>query len=373
MKRQLSIIGLTLVFLIAFDAGVAGLLTLAERQNRLGGLVRYFDYGLSVPGKLEQWNDRPGIPGNLFDVAWRGDVVAASQALMAEAPGSRPVVRAYGMSFVNNILREAENAEPSLATDLHGGPAAPPNYTFALYEDDRTNRRAGDIVVLGFLSSSLHGMASLSNRTWSFEQPAPFTYPVYLPDGSGLRRIEPVVQSAAQERAILQGTSPDGPWMEQLSTVDGNFTRVAFALPWLDRSPFARLVRRALATGSGRDRKAHVTHGDGFPIETVVQRMILSFAGTARQDGQVPLVMLIQSRDPTDPDLLAMARPALEASGVAYLATAEHFDPRDPAGFRPDGHYVRDVDALFARALLETEPFRELTAGPREEGALSRP
>ena len=56
------------------------------------------------------------------------------------------------------------------------------------------------IVVLGFLSSSLHAMASLSNRTWSFEQPAPFTYPVFLPEGAGLRAdLHPVADLAVPE------------------------------------------------------------------------------------------------------------------------------------------------------------------------------
>ena len=66
--------------------------------------------------------------------------------------------------------------------------------------------------------------------------------------------------------------------------------------------------------------------------------------------------MLLQSRDPNDPDVLAIARPVLEAHQILYLATVDDFDPRNASGFLPDGHYKPEVDSMFGghfRALIE--------------------
>lgn len=65
------------------------------------------------------------------------------------------------------------------------------------------NRRKDDVAVLGILSSSVPALAALSNRTWMFEQPAPFTYPVFRPDAQGgLKRIDPLVRSEADLREV---------------------------------------------------------------------------------------------------------------------------------------------------------------------------
>ena len=203
MKRTATILCLTLGLLALLDFGVGQVLGWAERSGRLGSLVQYFEYGRSVPGKLARWQDRPGTPGNLMDVAWRPEMIARSAVeFEAEASTAQPVIRGYGMSFVNNILQSAATQDPGLILDLHSGPAAPPNFTYALFEEDRDNRRAGDVAVLGILSSSVPAMGALSNSTWMFEQPAPFTYPVYYPKENGLRRVEPLVSSQDSFHAL---------------------------------------------------------------------------------------------------------------------------------------------------------------------------
>ena len=80
--------------------------------------------------------------------------------------------------------------------------------------------------------------------------------------------------------------------------------------------------------------------------------MIVRFAETARSDGQIPVVMLVQGRDPADADLLAVTGETLDRHGIAYLATAEHFDPRNLAGFESDGHYRREIDRRFGIAFV---------------------
>jgi len=81
--------------------------------------------------------------------------------------------------------------------------------------------------------------------------------------------------------------------------------------------------------------------------------MITRFADVARQDGQIPVVFLVQGRNPGDPDLLGLLKETLRMGDIPYLATADHQDPRDPSAFLSDGHYRPSVDALFGQAFLD--------------------
>jgi hypothetical protein len=349
MRRQLSIIGLTILALLAMDIAVG-----AALEVKGGGLARYFDYGRSVPGKLDRWIARPNTKGNMFDVAWRSEMIEDSAVDFAAEDPALPVVRGYGMSFANQILRASQDLDPDLRIVLRAGPSASPNFTYAAFKQDRANRRPGDVAVLGVLSSSVAAMASMSNRTWNFEQPAPFSYPIYWPEGDNLRAVEPLVNSAAAERAAMTDPTLLGPWQAQLAAEDLFHTPYAFAAPWLDVSPFARQVRRALAVGDIRRRTAAILAEDGpYPYAEVLRRMIRDFVATARADGQMPVVFLIQGRDRADPDLLAITGSTLAALNASYLATAELVDPRILSNFEPDSHYTAAANRIFAKAFAD--------------------
>ena len=357
MKKHLAIVASTVLALVLLDLLVGTALRLADgRVPALQGLVRFFDYGRSVPGKLQEWEEHPEEPENLYDVAWRTDMLATSAIRFAEDPADVATVRVYGMSFVNHVFEAAQRIEPTLRLDAHSGPGAPPNFAYAVFLDDRANRRKGDIVALGILSSAIAPLAAMSNRTWAFEQPAPFTYPVFLPEGDTLRRIEPLVNSADEERALATDPIRAAAWDAQLRSSDALWSPAAFSLPILDQSPFARLVRRSLAIGTiDRREQALLANPEGAPLPyaTILRRMVTNFARIAREDGQIPVVVLIQTRDLGDPDLRGILWETLEAGGIPYLATADYQQVSDPTAFLPDGHYTPAVNAEFGQALLD--------------------
>ena len=361
MLRNLSVLLYALAALVLLDIGAAVTLRWADGAGRLGGLVRYFEYGRSVPGKLERWVDRPEEPGNLFDVAWIGEIVEQSAADFAAEDPAVPRVRTYGMSFVNNVMRAAQRVRPDLVVDAHAGPSAPPNFTYAVFLEDRANRRPGDVAVLGILSQAVPAMATLGNRSWVFEQPAPFTYPIFRPDGAeGLARVDPLMRSAAQQRRALADPAASPGWAAQQRREDLFHSPVTSGAAWLDLSPFARLVRRSAAKRHFDATQAEILDG-AFPYAETLRRMATRFAAQARADGQHPVVMLIQGRDPRDPDLAAILRDTLEGAGIPVLATVDHFDPRDLRGFAGDGHYRQAVDDVFGQAfvdLLDAEGWR---------------
>lgn len=347
-----------LAFVLLMDLGMAAVLGLARDRDMLPSLQRYFDYGLSVPGKLDRWMANPDMPENLFDVAWIPKTIAQSEQLFASEDDAPGTLRGYGMSFLAQMMRAAADQDPSLRIDLHGGPAAPPNFAYALFLRDRANRRPGDVAVLGILSSSLPGMAAMSNRSWAFEQPAPATYPVFWPDGQGgLRAVEPLVTSAAEERALQGDAQAAAAWQAQLAAEDAFHSPVSSGYAILDHSPLFRLLRRAWATQAIDDRKAQIVDGSaGYPLAEALQTMAAEFARIAREDGQIPVLYLIQGRDPADADVLAMLRPVIEAEGIPYLATADLADPRNPSHYAGDGHFKAPMNEAFGTAFRELLP-----------------
>lgn len=351
MKRTFSVLGLTFILVAILDVAVAFTLNWAERTWRFGGLVQYFEYGRSVPGKLDKWQTNPDAGFNLYDVGWRAAGVDQSALQFANETGA-PVIRSYGMSFVNNVIKNAVARQPELLWDDHAGPGVPPNYTYAYFEDDRANRRAGDINVLGILSSTVPVMASFSNQTWAFEQPAPLTYPIYLSSGDGLTRIDPVITSAEQQSTLATDLTLTKEWHAQLASHDAYFGMQTHGAPFLDASPLARLIRRSAATAHVSKVKADILRDQTYPYETVLNRMITTFAQTSHADGQFPIVMLIQD-NAAGADLRDITQSVMAREGIKYLATADQFDPSDPSGFLSDGHYTPHVDGIFGAAFLK--------------------
>lgn len=355
MNKPFRIMAMTLGCLVAMDILIAGVLSLAEtRIPALRPLLGYFEYGRSVPGKLEQWTETPGAPGNLYSVAWMPEVIDESARKFAEeSPDAATVVRSYGMSFVNNIVLAANAEQPDMAVDIHAGPGAPPNFTYALFLDDAANRREGDVVVLGILSSAVPALTAMSNRTWMFEQPAPFTYPVFRSSADGsLTRIDPLVRDEAAERALANDPKAAAAWKAQLREEDAFYSPITFGAAVLDYSPFLRLVRRALAVNL-IDHRELLLQADEQATLLPLRQIVADFSDRARQDGLLPVVFLIQTRDPLDLDLLSLLRSDLVTHDIPYLATAEHVDPSEPDNFIGDGHYKKSVDMVFADAFLE--------------------
>ena len=360
MKPLRSVLA-TLVALVALDGLVAVVLPHAP-----AGLQAFFDHGRSVPGKIALWQAEPaGESGNLLGAAWLPPMMAQSRDHFLAGGEVGPVIRSYGMSFSQELLDAARQADPLLVVDGHAGPAAPPNFVHAAFLDDRANRNPGDIVVIGLLSSSVPGMAAFSNRTWAFEQPAPFTYPVFRPDGpGGLVRTDPVLTDMAD----LDDPASVAAFDAQLRAEDGMWTRAAFALPQLDASPLARLLRRAVAKSALAGREAAVARDPQARWAETLRLMLLDVARITREDGQLPVILLIQARGDTRFALRETLGPLLEAEGIGYLATETLAHPADGRGFLPDGHFTPEVNAALAQALLDLPELAGLRVSPPSRG-----
>ena len=358
MKQTLKILLLTIFIFIAMDVLISFTLKIFERHNRLPGIVQYFEYGYSVPKKMENWEKNYSQWYDLtLENSLRDDALQTSQKeFLSENPDQGPVIRVYGMSFVDQIVDEAMEIRPktlfpNLKADKHSSAGAPPNYSFMIYNSDRENRNRGDIAILGILSSSVLAMNSMSNSAWSFEHPLPFTYPIYWPEEQGLRTIEPLIYSRRDVVSLSTDTSFRKKWYDQLRRHDAYFTSVAFAFPWMDVSPFVRLIRRWNVTSRFEKLSAKGIEKSAYPYKEVLNEFVVNFAETARSDGQIPIVFLIQAR-PTDVDLKNLLQAKLEDHNIRYFATIDHFNPTDPTGFVKDGHFKKHINAMLAENFL---------------------
>lgn len=350
MRKIFKTLVMTSVSLLILDLGVAFLLAGPAPES----LRRFFDYGTSVPGKIEQMKLQDT---GLLQSAWLDPLIKNStERFRAEPVGGLPVMRVYGMSFADDIAKGAQTLRPDLVVDMHGGPNAPPNFAYEAFLRDRPNRRAGDYAVLGILSASVPAMNSYSNRTWAFEQPAPFTYPVFeLAENEGLRARQPVITSLEQEFSLPTQPELAAEWADQLQQ-DGLYSAAAFAWPSGDHSPFLRLARRALATRSIEAKKADIIADqdpDRYPYPEVLRRMLSEFSRMTHADGQIPIVLLIQSRDVGDPDLHELLAEGLDQADTPYLSTVTLIPVSDHNAFVADGHYTPDANQIFGEALLK--------------------
>ena len=354
MKRTLQLLTMTFAALIVLDLCVGFTLSALKDRSRLTGLTNYFDLGRSVPTKIADWKETPDSGANLFDVAGVDDIIDRSKAgFSAEELSNAQVLRNYGMSFSNRLGEAAIQLQPDYTLDSHGGPAAPANHTYALFNADRNNRRAGDIVMFGILSSSVPYITSMSNRSWAFEQPAPFTYPVYNIVNGQLGTIQPQVVTVENELALSESKNLSDAWLRQLKNEDFFYSELAFAAPWLDRSPFAKLVRRALVLRDLEDRRREALSNKADEIHEVMMTMLGNYSEMAMADGQIPIVVLIQTCSPLDINLRDFLGKDLETKGIRYIATEDFVDPTDPTKFIGDGHYVKEADLIVAKEFWE--------------------
>lgn len=325
---------------------------------------QYFNYGRSVEGKLRQsLRDQNDQPNGVIRSGWLAPQLPQTEAQPTRpGPGQRHLVAFYGMSFTQQIAESLQKQSPELATRLVGAPSAPPNYVYAAYSRDRPAHKA-DVVVLGVLAENLKAMRSLSAATWQFEAPVPYTYPRYHLDNGRLVATEPAIQSFEQFRQALGSASQNPePWQQyraSLAERDSYYQRFLFEANGLDNSTLVRLVRRALAQQWQRSRAAQVYRAkEGFidpDTNATLKQMVKEFAQTARADGRLPIVLLIDSRtygNAQGSALMNLLGPTLNADQIPHLSTHAIAPAHEPQHFVGDGHFQPPVNEAIARELI---------------------
>ncbi len=347
-----------LFFLFVFDVSINFLFPYPSdpRVTSPGQLKTYFEYGRSVEGKLSRMVGPTDESSSLIAQAgWLDPELWRKLNLpISRTPGKDLLIAIYGMSFSQQVGAAMAAEDSKLTIRSVAGPSAPPNYSFAAYNLDR-GRHQADVVMLGVLASSVKAIRTMNGMTWQFEAPAPYTYPRYFVEEGKLKAIWPKLLSLAQLRAALQDKQQWNAYVTQLREYDQFFNSFLFKRNLLDRSVIVRLIRRAWAQRYQMmiTNQSHGPAGFNSKLEIPVLRAIVAkFAATARGDGKMPIVLILNDRG-YDDHLFQALKPTLENASIPYVSTHNIAPATDLRNFIGDGHFTPSVNKLIAEAALK--------------------
>lgn len=326
-----------------------------EPGQQPSALSRYFEYGRSIEGKLERMVADPKGAGLILSAGW---VDPTSLKALPDRPqqGANLLVGVYGQSFTFNAANDAVKMDGHITLRGVGGPAAPPNHSYAAYKADAPLRRV-DAVLFGVLSSSVAHVSSMSGLFWMFENPAPFTFPRYrLADGRLSEELPLIRSEAAFKEAFTQRSTLWRDFTTQLKHSDRGYDPFSFETSIADASSIIRLVRRGWVAHSQAYDAGVYTPGLGFNAEAeevrVLQAMVEDLGRRTRERGERLIVLLLHARGHSD-HLYEVLKETLSRNGIDHISTHTLFSANDPANFVPDGHYAADANRLLARTLHE--------------------
>lgn len=367
LREVLIVAAWTVFFLASGDLAINRLFTLPRdpRTEPRGKLQVYFNYGWSIEAKIRRaLGPTEQTTAPLMLAGWVDQEVARGRTLLEAAPDDL-IVSCYGMSFSNQAATAAAELDPKIRLRLFGGPAAPANHSYAIYELDRGG--PSRVVILGVLASSVQGLATNNGMTWRFEGPAPFTYPLDPPLASGPGPEWPMVRTLDDLRARLADPAGWRAYVGQLQATDAFYNGFLFRHDIGDYSALVRMIRRARAQSwqSSRIDQIHTPSGfvPGSPVVASLRWIVAEFAATARRDGKRPIALLIEDRGYRD-HLHRALEPILSRDSIPSLSTHTICPDTDSRNFVPDGHFTHEANARIGKTLLELIRTGERNGGP---------
>jgi hypothetical protein len=310
---------------------------------------QYFEYGRSVEGKFAMLNDVSATHG------WIGGI-DDGPSLISQPHVNEELVTFYGMSHTEDLASSFSRNSAGFAVRIVMAPGATPNWSFAAYQKDRIGYHSR-VVILGVMTLGVPYMTSTSGATMHFDASYPYTYPRYLIEGDELNARWPPFCTAHGFAACFHDASRWREYRNWLRTNDGYYDPLLFSRSFLDNSSLVRLLRRAYATNMRSEKFSNVYTSDGF-VEgseevAVLKRIVAEFARTARDDGSLPVIYIINNQGCRD-DLLRILMPVLKRDRIPYLSTDKLCPPDNPSSFKPgtDGHFTEGKNMELAQSLL---------------------
>lgn len=315
-------------------------------------LQSYFDYGRSQEGKLRRMTrpDRtqtaPITLAGWYDPLEIGEPAKNSK---------NKIVTFYGMSHAVNLAHALARVSDRYVPRIVGAPGATVNWAYGAYLRDRggsTSRAA----VLAVMSGNLAMINTMSAMTWNTDFAMPYTSDRFILEDGNLKVVHPPYVSFDQYVQIFYDEQK---WTEALhvfAKYDSLYDEFIVRASILDHSAFFRLLRRAYAQRIIREARHAVLDRGGYNANSneikVAQKIVQEFAISARSDGMIPIVFLVNLFGDSD-YLFQALRPALEHDQIPYLSSHTIASPNDPRKYLRDSHFKPEIDDEMARALVK--------------------
>jgi hypothetical protein len=354
--RVLMVLLWTMAGLVAMDVAIGLAFRMpADARKEGSSLQNYFNYGRSIEGKLHYLVGRTAEEdAPIVTAGWLAQECDVDRGL----PSGKLGFDIYGMSFTGYIADKMTALDSHLASREFGGPAAPPNHSYACFlRRFEAKRDLAPIQIIGVLASSVRRMQTIGGLTTSFESPMPFSYPRYSLSGDGrLLSHMPLIESASDLRAALNDSAKWHAFEQDLASNDYFYSRPMFQADVFDFSVTARMIRRAWGQRFLNKRTDALRAADDYSaapdIPRVLGAMLVDFAMKARARGTRPVVILIEDRGSGE-SLSAIAVPTLKANDIEFVATSTIVSPNDSANFVGDGHFTSGAFETIARSVLK--------------------
>ena len=353
-KRAVSMSAWAAVFLLLFDIGANVLFSYPTDPRNLSPnrLQLYFDYGRSMEGRLRRATRAD--PSETAPITLAGWYDPLEVGVRDPKPSGR-VVTIYGNSHSVRLADALQASSPTFSVRSVAGPGATANWAYGAYLRDE-GKTQGDAVILTIMPSNLPMILTMSAMTWNQSFAMPFTSDVFIVEDGGLTRRTPPYESFGEYIEVL---SDDEKWEEAqqvFAAYDPFYDRFLFQETPLDASTIVRLLRRGWAQRrDARVRASSLGPGGYDPNDEAVlvaNGIVSQFAETARADGLIPIIYIVNSRGYGDQMFRALAD-TLREENIPYVSSHDYVDPNDPRNYLPDAHFTDANDLKLARQVEE--------------------
>lgn len=319
-------------------------------------LARFFEYGRSVEGKLARMTrktDEESAP--ILTTGWLGDPESRTSS-MNQGENGAPTITVYGMSHSVLLAKDMTKLAPSLTIRSVGAPGAVPSWTYTAYLSDREQYHS-DVVILGIMTIGIPIICTTTGMTNHFDRVWPFTYPRLVLNNGALDPIWPPFTTLSEYRAYFYDSSKWKTYARWLKENDKYYDTLLFRKTILDKSSIFRLIRRAYAYSSRREKDAEVyDERQGFNHESeevkILLSIIKSFAEKARHDHSIPIIYIVNNYS-TGSRLYDLLESTLVGQDIPFLSSHKICSPNDPRNYLPDEHFTPDLNMDMAKAMLE--------------------
>jgi len=340
----LVIIDLALNFLFAYPR---------DARVRPTFLQSYFEYGRSTEGQLKRMT-RPerSLSAPITLSGWY-DPLQIRDFIPKNA--QNPIVTIYGMSHAGRLANALDRISDRFTARAVTAPGSTSNWAYGAYLRDHSGGKSY-AVVLAFMSELLAMNSTLSPMSWNIDSPMPYTADRFVLNGDQLAVIHPPYTSFNQYVATFFDHDKWPAARDFFARNDPVYNPLIFRANIFDHSALVRLVRRAYGQRYLRSVRKAVLDETGYNPNSeevkVAQAMIHEFALSARRDGMIPVIFLVNNLGFSNYLYQALS-PILHRDNIPYLSSDTIISPNDPRGYLPDSHFTDPVDDELARALVK--------------------